>query len=104
MKSYSENFNNAGSNSVGQVDKINSIGKNDDMPRKSDPNSVTKKVVGGIVKTERYFDKNGEPYLDIDYTDHGNPKRHPIVPHEHSIDISNGEFYREPNGRKIKWR
>lgn len=102
MKSYHESFNNAGSSSVGQVDKINTIGKNDDMPRKSAPNSVTKKVVGGDVKTERYFDKNGNPYLDIDYTNHGNSKRHPVVPHEHSIDTSSGGFYREPNGRKIK--
>ncbi len=104
MKSYSDSFNNAGSKSIKQVDKINTIGKNEDMPRKSDPNSVTKKVVDGQVKTERYFDKNGESYLDIDYTDHGNSKRHPNVPHEHIIDTSNGGFYREPNGRKIKWK
>lgn len=102
MKGYSDSYNNAGSSSVGQVDKINTIGKNDDMPRKSDPNSVTKKIVNGKVITERYFDKDGKPYLDIDYTDHGNPKRHPDVPHEHSIDTSDGGFHRESHGRKIK--
>lgn len=25
---------------------------------------------------------------DIDYTDHGNPKEHPKVPHEHTWDWS----------------
>lgn len=41
------------------------------------------------------YDKNGHAQKDIDYTDHGNPKEHPKVPHEHKWDWSN------PN--KPKW-
>lgn len=35
------------------------------------------------------YDKNGRAQKDIDYTDHGNPKEHPKVPHEHKWDWSN---------------
>jgi hypothetical protein len=45
-------------------------------------NSVIKKIVGGYVVSERYYNK-GEAYLDIHYTCHGNPKTHPVVPHIH---------------------
>ena len=37
----------------------------------------------GKVLQRRYYDKNGNADLDIDYTDHGNPKDHPKVPHRH---------------------
>ena len=53
------------------------------IPSKGKPNSVTKKIVNGYVVTERYYDQKGEAYLDIDYTDHGNPHTHPEVPHIH---------------------
>lgn len=42
----------------------------------------------GKLKERRYFDKNGKPDMDIHYTDHGNPKKHPKVPHRH--DWKNG--------------
>ena len=41
---------------------------------------------------ERYYDENGEAKMDVDYTNHGNPKRHPKVPHRH----------RWVNGRRMK--
>ena len=41
---------------------------------------------------ERYYDENGIAKMDIDYTNHGNPKRHPNVPHRH----------RWVNGRRMK--
>lgn len=95
MKGYSSSFNNAGSSSVKQVDDINVVsGKNAKVPDKSTPNSVTKKYIDNKLITERYYDKNGNPYLDIDYTDHGNPKTHPNVPHEHHIKIVNGNIDR----------
>lgn len=37
----------------------------------------------GKVLQRRYYDKDGNADLDIDYTDHGNPKAHPKVPHRH---------------------
>jgi hypothetical protein len=33
--------------------------------------------------------------LDVDHTDHGNPKRHPEVPHEHEWDWSSGKAVRK---------
>lgn len=38
--------------------------------------------------SERYDEKDRKPYIDIDYTNHGNSKLHPHVPHEHKY--SNG--------------
>lgn len=53
------------------------------LPITYHPNSVLKKVIDGIIISERYFDKNGNVSLDIDYTDHGNPGTHSVVPHVH---------------------
>ncbi len=36
----------------------------------------------GKLKQRRYYDENGKPQKDIDYTDHGNPKDHE-APHDH---------------------
>lgn len=46
-------------------------------------NAVIKKIVNGFVVSERYYNNKGEAYLDIDYTCHGNPYTHPVVPHIH---------------------
>ncbi len=51
------------------------------------PNSVTKKIVAGCVVTERYYDEKGEAYLDIDYSNHGDARSHPKVPHLHSLRL-----------------
>ena len=65
----------------------------------SDPDlikfGVTKKVTdildeNGQVKTRRWYDSEGKAYRDVDMTDHGNPKQHPEVPHEHTWDWSSG--------------
>ena len=37
----------------------------------------------GSIKTRRWYDENGKQIRDLDMTDHGNPKKHPEVPHEH---------------------
>lgn len=55
------------------------------LPQSSKPNSVIQNYKDGKLISERYYDENGKPYLDIDYTNHGNPKTHPHVPHEHDI-------------------
>lgn len=59
------------------------------------PNSVIKRVENGYVVSERYYDENGDVYLDIDYTNHGNPKTHPKVPHIHRwVKDNNGKLHR----------
>ena len=97
MKSYHESFNNAGSNSVSQVDVVNKVNDQHSLPLKSMPNSVTKNYKDGNLHSERYYDENGDVYLDIDYTNHGNSKMHPDVPHQHRF--INGK--RQKKGEKI---
>ena len=60
----------------------------------SESNSVAQKKDGDKLLTERYYNEKGEPYLDIDYTDHGNPIAHPIVPHKRNITLENGHIKR----------
>ncbi len=56
----------------------------------------------GIVHQERYYDKDCNPHLDIDYSDYGNPKKHLVVPHEHNCTrLPNGKYKRE-NWGEIK--
>lgn len=93
MKGSSSSFNGAGSSAVKQVDEINSSSSSS-LPMQGEPNSVTQKVKDGKVVSERYYDENGNAYLDIDYTDHGNPKTHPNVPHQHRIEIVDGKPHR----------
>ena len=45
----------------------------------------------GNVKTRRWYDSDGKAYRDVDMSDHGNPKEHPEVPHEHTWEYSNGK-------------
>lgn len=94
-------YNGAGSKSVGKVTSVSQIYNPHSMPESWTPNSVVQKILDGKLVTERYYGANGKPYLDIDYTNHGNPKMHPIVPHEHSISFLDGMLKREKVGRAI---
>lgn len=79
------NYNSAGSKDVKIVNRISAI--EDDyhtnVPIKDEPNSVTKILHKGKLIRERYYNQNGDVYLDIDYTNRGNAKTHPVVPHQH---------------------
>lgn len=65
------------------------------VPKTYKPYSVFRKSGNNGLISERYYNGKGEPYLDIDYTDHGNAKHHPIVPHEHIISYKNGKINRK---------
>lgn len=55
--------------------------------RGQEPNSSADIRDGnGDIVRRRWFDENGDAKRDLDYTDHGNPKKHPEVPHEHYWD------------------
>lgn len=57
------------------------------LPTHGAPNSSVDRVdKKGNVIQRRFYDKNGRATKDIDFTDHGNPKKHPKVPHEHRWD------------------
>ena len=58
------------------------------LPIKGKPNSKRSLFKDGKLIQERIYDENGQAKTDIDHTDHGNPARHPEVPHEHSWDWS----------------
>lgn len=87
-------FNQAGSKDVRKVDNVSTISAHS-MPTESSPNTVVRNYKNGELVTERYFDETGTPYLDIDYTSHGNSTIHQSVPHQHKIWIENGHFKRD---------
>lgn len=94
-------FNPYSSKLVRTVKDIYSVSKSFDLKLTGKANSVIKVVFCGIIETERYYDKFGRVYLDIDYTDHGNPKTHPVVPHIHTWTYENGKFTHN-NGEAFK--
>ena len=91
MKGNSEAFNTASSSSIRQVDSRNIVNDQHNLSMRGEPNSVTQSYVDGALVQERYYDSDGYAYLDIDYSDHGNPKTHPTVPHQHHITWRNGK-------------
>ncbi|MDY5820648.1 MAG: hypothetical protein SPJ70_05010 [Candidatus Borkfalkiaceae bacterium] len=97
-----KSYNLSDSKSVKRVDNVIISNNAHNVPEHSLPNSVHINKRDGILSSERYFDEKGKPYLDIDYTDHGNAKIHPIVPHEHSIKIKDGKFVRDKKWREIQ--
>lgn len=60
-----------------------SAGEGHKVPYKGEPFSVFDNYKNGKLIQRRYYGKTGKPRLDIDMTDHGNPKEHPVVPHYH---------------------
>ena len=95
-------FNPAGSKSVRNIESIQTISEKHSLPNSSCANSVIRNYKDGKLSTERYYGENGQPYLDIDYTNHGNSKTHPVVPHEHKITVKNEKIIREKKGTAIK--
>lgn len=95
-------YNSAGSSSVGKVDSVTTVSNVHSMPVSGTPNSVTKNYKDGKLSTERYYGSDGKPYLDIDYSNHGNAKMHPHVPHEHKITFKDGKMDRQKTDGRIK--
>ena len=95
-------YNTANSISVKSVDYVSNVNEKHSLPSTYEKNSVIRNYKNGVLNSERYYDNNGIAYLDIDYTDHGNPKMHPYVPHEHKITYKNRKIHREKKGNKIK--
>lgn len=83
IKNELKKYNFKGSKLVKVVTDYYRFSQGQSVPSRFKPNSVIKKIVGGYVVSERYYNNKGEAYLDIHYTCHGNPRTHPIVPHIH---------------------
>lgn len=64
---------------------------NGKLPTTGDANSSMDYVddAGDLIR-RRFFDENGNVIKDVDFTDHGNPKLHPDVPHEHYWEWNDG--------------
>lgn len=98
-----EDYNSAGSSSVGKVDSVSVVADEHNLPTSGTPDSVTQNYKDGELHSERYYGPDGKPYLDIDYTDHGNSKMHPNVPHQHRIIFDdNGKMHRDSTDTEVK--
>ena len=95
-------YNTAGSSSVRRVDSVQTLSEAHSMPISGSLNLATRNYKNGSLYTERYFGSDGKPYLDIDYTDHGNSKMHPDVPHQHKIVFVDGKMDRQIIDGRIK--
>lgn len=72
------------------------IGEAHSIPYRGIANSAYDNYKDGILQRRRYYGNDGRPRLDIDMTDHGNPKEHPVVPHYHNWYLDkNGTLKRE---------
>lgn len=71
-------------------------GETHSVPFEQEPYSVFDNYKDGKLIQRRYYGKTGKPRLDIDMTDHGNPLKHPVVPHRHGWkELQDGEVKRE---------
>ncbi|MGG3871655.1 hypothetical protein [Brevibacillus laterosporus] len=59
------------------------------LPTEGDSFSSKDLVKKGELVQRRYYDHSGKADMDIDYTNHGNPKEHPKVPHRHDWNWKN---------------
>jgi len=94
LDKYLANFN---INNIVKVDEgsgIITIGGNK-LPVKAFSNAMIDALHPKLKKviSRRFYDAKGNAKVDIDLTDHGYPKAHPIVPHAH--DWLNGERQRK---------
>lgn len=100
--SFFAGYNSAGSKDVKVVLSV-LTSKEHSVSETSIPNSVTiKEDKNGNKISERYYDNDGKAYLDIDYTNHGNPARHPVVPHQHKISWEDGKMNRGKDKEILK--
>lgn len=70
-------------NSFNNYEVLNKSDKIRKLPVESKPNSVKDFFIGETLEQRRYYGKTGKPRKDIDYSNHGNEKLHPDVPHVH---------------------
>jgi hypothetical protein len=67
---------------------IDYINQSSSLPLKGDVNTPGRLYDNeGNLKQKRWYGEDGLPIRDRDYTDHENPKKHPLVPHDHDWDF-----------------
>ncbi len=96
---FESSYNKAESGDVKTVIEINDydVTNHEQVPKTGTPNTVTRIYNNGKLIQERYYDENGDAYLDIDYTNHYRPDKHPVVPHQHKWKKDkDGNLIRKP--------
>lgn len=78
------------------------VAHHEHVPSTGKPSSVTRVYKNGKLIQERYYDENGDVYLDIDYTDHHLPEKHPVVPHRHRWEKDEEGILRRQPWEEIK--
>lgn len=63
--------------------KVEEMINKSSIPKEHTPYTRVDLYKNGVLHQSRWFDKNGLPIRNRDYTEHGNSTRHPIVPHDH---------------------
>ncbi|WP_243108659.1 minor capsid protein [Clostridium rectalis] len=72
------------------------------VPFIGEPNSVFDNYKDGVLDSRRYYGRTGKPRLDIHFTNHGNSKLHPIVPHSHDWNLKDEDIVvRDKNLREL---
>lgn len=67
---------------------IDYVSQSSSLPLKGDVNIPARLYDNeGNLKQKRWYGEDGLPIRDRDYTDHENPKQHPLVPHDHDWDF-----------------
>ena len=73
------------------------------LPDKGLPNSTDLQWNDGSVVAGRTYGNDGAISVDTHLTNHGNAKRHPLVPHIHEYKRnSQGKLDRDPEGKPLK--
>ena len=62
------------------------------VPITGEPNSVFDNYKDGKLESRRYYGSTGKVRLDIDLTNHGNAKEHPLVPHAHDWNFKDTQY------------
>lgn len=68
---------------------------NRSLPLEGEPNTIIDLVDNGRVKQRRIYGDSGKVTKDIDTSDHGKPKYHPMGAHKHEYDYNK----KEPRGK-----
>ena len=83
--------------------EINVVAGNNIPSRTGTPGSTTALVnERGELIRQRDYGADGRAVRDIDFTDHGNPAMHPIVPHQHNWNWSTGNGIRDGQGMPVE--
>lgn len=84
----------------GESGGIENVSNEQDLPTfryPGKPNARYNYYQNWKLKSSRWTNSNGDPIKSRHYTNHGNPKLHPQVPHDHDWFWKDGEWTENPD-------